>query len=39
VKFNGKKEEEREKEKKEIGWVSLCLSRISSADEIICESI
>jgi len=40
VKFDGKKEkEERKKEKKEIGWFRLCLSRTSSADEIICESI
>jgi len=40
LKFDGKKEkEEREKEKKKIGWVNLCRSRISNADAIICGNI
>ena len=39
MKLDGKKKEEREKEKKKIGWVNLCLSRISSVDAIICGSI
>ena len=37
--MNGKKKEEGEKEKKKIGWVSLCLSRISSVAESICGNI
>jgi len=39
VKFDGKEKEEREKEKEEIGWVNLCLSRTSNVDESICGSI